>query len=719
MSSTENGKMVLVELPSELHKLYCWKVRNGSSVRAGETLALAKLKTHGEDAKAAAAPSAESSKPQHKRPSRRKRPAPISNANNIVSAAAPPSDKQEQNSTDIAPNSSKKPAPHEAAVPAKREGKEKPTLDPIVSKGNGIIRMSRPEGCENSLVLGFVEPCQHPTIVANLCAVCGQSANAGKNASNDQTNAETGQSKMSRVTVAGWTVDISESEGKRMAEQDAERLRGQRKLSLVLDLDHTLVHATNDGRAQTYLQDRDDVRSLVLPMMTGEQQRPGAPHRWMQHFVKLRPHLKEFLETALSLYEVGVYTAGTREYAEEIVMILARHLVGARRDRMELDRLRQQVAASVAEMGRINVKGGIHAEENGTVDETNVVVNGYKKEPPKDDDLEQQDDTQGPKPKRRKVTFGEVPTTEKTDHITTEKLEELQTELEEAERLETEAQEMRQRLFGSRVVSRTDVSDLGSDVKSLKRIFPCGGNMAVVVDDREDVWAKGTEKKEPPENPLLVRPYHWQSFLGFADVNNSAGSDPTALDQNEVTSSATSKETDEQLLWTSSILKRLHQRFYAAESPSRQTVMDTLRHMRREVLTGGKIVLSGLIPLHKQLSRPNTHRPSLVRYAEELGAKVQWTVDESVTHVVAANDGTDKIMAARTVRGCFIVKVSWLMECFWSITRRDEGRHLLGAPPKENRVLPMGNSRLENASSSSDDEDDEDLAAEFEIAMTH
>ncbi|KAG7343591.1 hypothetical protein IV203_021536 [Nitzschia inconspicua] len=73
--------------------------------------------------------------------------------------------------------------------------------------------------------------------------------------------------------------------------------------------------------------------------------------------------------------------------------------------------------------------------------------------------------------------------------------------------------------------------DLGQHVKSLKRIFPCGGAMAAVVDDREDVWANAddnsdsTIKGEPPENLLLVRPYHWQPFVGFADINNAAGSD--------------------------------------------------------------------------------------------------------------------------------------------------------------------------------------------------
>ncbi|KAG7339814.1 hypothetical protein IV203_025498 [Nitzschia inconspicua] len=55
--------------------------------------------------------------------------------------------------------------------------------------------------------------------------------------------------------------------------------------------------------------------------------------------------------------------------------------------------------------------------------------------------------------------------------------------------------------------------------------------MAAVVDDREDVWANAddnsdsTIKGEPPENLLLVRPYHWQPFVVFADINIAAGTD--------------------------------------------------------------------------------------------------------------------------------------------------------------------------------------------------
>ena len=58
-----------------------------------------------------------------------------------------------------------------------------------------------------------------------------------------------------------------------------------------------------------------------------------------------------------------------------------------------------------------------------------------------------------------------------------EERDRLRTELEEAEKLEIAAVELRRKLFGSRIVSRTDVGDLGKDVKSLKRVFPCGGVM--------------------------------------------------------------------------------------------------------------------------------------------------------------------------------------------------------------------------------------------------
>eukprot|EP00978_Attheya_sp_CCMP212_P013094 scaffold32754_cov22-Attheya_sp.AAC.1 len=59
----------------------------------------------------------------------------------------------------------------------------------------------------------------------------------------------------------------------------------------------------------------------------------------------------------------------------------------------------------------------------------------------------------------------------------TEEVERIQKELAQAERMEALAVDLRKKIFGSRIVSRTDVGDLGRDVKSLRRVFPCGGTL--------------------------------------------------------------------------------------------------------------------------------------------------------------------------------------------------------------------------------------------------
>jgi RNA polymerase II subunit A-like phosphatase len=246
--------------------------------------------------------------------------------------------------------------------------------------------------------------------------------------------------------------------------------------------------------------------------------------------------------------------------------------------------------------------------------------------------------------------------------------------------------------------------------------------MAAVVDDREDVWAnaddiKSTKPGEPPENLLLVRPYHWESFVGFADVNNSSGVDLSGKDK-------ISEESDVQLLWTSDILKRLHHLYYSRSISEKPTVPKILEQMRREVLAGCRLVLSGLIPLQMQDMASDVPRPSFLRFSESLGAFVQSQVTRGVTHVVAANNGTDKIMAARRLKGCHVVKVSWLMECVWSLKRQDETLHLMGLPAKSStssssnnkHIQPLGDSTRDNSSTSSSDEDD-DLAAELETEL--
>lgn len=114
-------------------------------------------------------------------------------------------------------------------------------------------------------------------------------------------------------------------------------------------------------------------------------------------------------------------------------------------------------------------------------------------------------------------------------------------------------------------------------------------------------------------------------------------------------------------------------------------------------------------------------------------------VGPGVTHVVAAKDGTDKCLAARKTPGCVLVKSSWLVECYWSMTKRDTTTHLLGQGPaldslsapssdkanseiiegiKEERVTESRPVELDSdGSTGSTDSDDDDFAAELEDEM--
>jgi RNA polymerase II subunit A-like phosphatase len=96
-------------------------------------------------------------------------------------------------------------------------------------------------------------------------------------------------------------------------------------------------------------------------------------------------------------------------------------------------------------------------------------------------------------------------------------------------------------------------------------------------------------------------------------------------------------------------------------------------------------------------------------------------VDYNVTHVVAAKDGTNKVLSARRTPGCMVLKSAWLMECYWSISLRDVNPFLMHHGtgdsnqnrPIQNNILRQSN--IENSSEgSSNDSDDDDFAADFE-----
>lgn len=108
-----------------------------------------------------------------------------------------------------------------------------------------------------------------------------------------------------------------QQETRRIKEQN--KMFNARKLSLVLDLDHTLLNSA-------MFSDIEPVHEEMLKIK--EEKDQESPHRHLfrlpniRMWTKLRPGIWQFLDRASKLYELHVYTMGSRVYATEMTKIL-------------------------------------------------------------------------------------------------------------------------------------------------------------------------------------------------------------------------------------------------------------------------------------------------------------------------------------------------------------------------------------------------------------
>ncbi|KAK2708559.1 hypothetical protein QYM36_014235, partial [Artemia franciscana] len=99
---------------------------------------------------------------------------------------------------------------------------------------------------------------------------------------------------------------ITMEKAERIGKEEQRNLLKHRKLVLLLDLDLTLIHTTNDENINPNMKD-------VFHFRLG----PSNQLRSSYHTRK-RPHLMEFLEEMSKIFELHIVTFGTRTYAHEI-----------------------------------------------------------------------------------------------------------------------------------------------------------------------------------------------------------------------------------------------------------------------------------------------------------------------------------------------------------------------------------------------------------------
>lgn len=91
--------------------------------------------------------------------------------------------------------------------------------------------------------------CLHDIVWAGMCAQCGKSIT-------------------SNTGVPFSSVFVSEREAKRQQEDTERRLLSSNKLGLVLDLDHTLLHATTEQFVKELPKEKDVFEFTLPPIIT-------------------------------------------------------------------------------------------------------------------------------------------------------------------------------------------------------------------------------------------------------------------------------------------------------------------------------------------------------------------------------------------------------------------------------------------------------------------
>eukprot|EP00794_Sanderia_malayensis_P019121 gene19121-21038_t len=182
------------------------------------------------------------------------------------------------------------------------ERKLKSRFDGKVSQILYRINVEIPAGSPVVAILEE-EHCKHTVVMKDMCCQCGTDLRLEKGIPGTFIEPVAAEVPMVH-NIPELKVSLEEAE--EIARSDEKKLLKSKKLALVVDLDQTLIHTTHEAIPQ----DLQDVFHFRLP---------DQP---IEYHTKFRPGAKCFLETASNMYELHIFTMGSRLYAHTI----ARHL---------------------------------------------------------------------------------------------------------------------------------------------------------------------------------------------------------------------------------------------------------------------------------------------------------------------------------------------------------------------------------------------------------
>ncbi|WVF73129.1 hypothetical protein IAT40_007948 [Kwoniella sp. CBS 6097] len=330
-------------------------------------------------------------------------------------------------------------------------------------------------------LLNVSQPCSHPVQLHGMCGICGADLTEDDYLSAPPPASASNEAGPSRhpggfeITHDAMGVTVSKNEAQRLDNLTRDALLASRRLSLIVDLDQTIIHTTVDPTVAEWMDEIEAERaedqqesnpdaasaepsteSITTPLGSSRSNNaedgstttpPTSPHRATLSLPAISPPKKEKNPNAEALQDVARF---------QIADDLPPGQVKPKRRPGQKDGLVQMQGRWYFTKPRPGLQKFL--DEMSQFYEMHVYTMGTR-------------------------TYA--------DAI--------------CKVIDPDG-----KIFGGRILSRDESGSFSS--KNLKRLFPTDTSMVVVIDDRSDVWA---------DCPNLVKVIPYDFFIGIGDINSA------------------------------------------------------------------------------------------------------------------------------------------------------------------------------------------------------
>ncbi|XP_036345271.1 RNA polymerase II subunit A C-terminal domain phosphatase-like, partial [Rhagoletis pomonella] len=493
---------------------------------------------------------------------------------------------------------------------------------------------------QGATILELAE-CAHTTVIKDMCADCGA----------DLRQNENGNTSEASVPMVHSIPDLKVTQklAQKLGHDDTRRLLEDRKLVLLVDLDQTVIHTTNDNVP-------NNIKGIYHFQLYG-------PHSPWYH-TRLRPGTPVFLDRMSKFYELHICTFGARNYAHMIAQLLDPE--GKYFSHRILSRDECFNATSKTDNLKALFPNGdsMVCIIDDREDVWNMASNLIQVKPYHF--FQHTGDINAPPGLSKHELDGEGLDFKDLKNLTTDtsKMDAIDVESKEkvaesessdgiSERSETDTESKKDDII---------VDVVKNDIKTNTEVIETSN--VEPVDVELDVLAKDNVIDIPDANKATVSisDENYEDKLGnkLTSMETEAETTPKIKLPADPHQQIEIEDPDDYLMYLEEILKNIHMRFYAIydetqEIPDLKIIVPKIRS---EVLRGKTLIFSGLVPTNMQLEQSRAYF-----IAKSLGANVSQSIGPETTHLVAVNSGTFKVNAAKKNPNIKVVNANWLWTC--------------------------------------------------------